>query len=161
VYYLENRQWANWDQGLPGHGLYVLRVVYNASIWSSNSPNNTGGAPRYIHIPADGTYTYDSRTGIQGDDGDPFPGTANVTACTLFPNYPITDITETDGLISFKFMGGTQGEALLPANEAEEGAVTAVYSLTGTYMGQGTQALPAGIYLVRRSTGKTQKIIVR
>lgn len=161
VYYLENRQWANWDQGLPGHGLYVLRVVYNASIWSSNSPNNTGGAPRYIHIPADGTYTYNSRTGIQGDDGDPFPGTANATACAFFPNYPITDITETDGLISFKFMGGTQGEALLPDNEAEEGAVTAVYSLTGTYMGQGTQALPAGIYLVRRSTGKTQKIIVR
>lgn len=161
VYYLENRQLTGWDQGLPGHGLFVLRVVYNAGSWSSNSPNNTGGAPRYIHIPADSTYTYNKKTGIQGDDGDPFPGTANVTSCTLFPNYPITDITETDGVISFKFMGGTQGEAILPAEGADEGIVTAVYSLTGSLMGQSTQALPEGIYIVRKSTGKTEKIIVR
>ena len=161
VYYLENRQLTGWDQGLPGHGLFVLRVVYNAGSWSSNSPNNTGGAPRYIHIPADSTYTYNKKTGIQGDDGDPFPGTANVTSCTLFPNYPITDITETDGVISFKFMGGTQGEAILPTEGADEGIVTAVYSLTGSLMGQSTQALPEGIYIVRKSTGKTEKIIVR
>ena len=161
VYYLENRQLADWDQGLPGHGMLVLRVVYSAGIWAANTPNNEDYKPRYIHIPADSTYTYSRTTGVQGDGGDPFPGTANVTSCTLFPNYPITDITETDGIITFKFMGGTQGEALLPEQEAEEGAVTAIYSITGAFMGQHTQALPAGIYLVRKSTGKTEKIIVR
>lgn len=161
IYYLENRQLNGWDQGLPGHGLFVLRVVYNASIWSGNRPNNTAYAPRYIHIPADGTYTYSSRTGLQGDDGDPFPGSANITSCTLFPAYPITDISESDELISFKFMGGTQGEALLPEVTAEEGSITAVYSLTGTYMGRSTHALPAGIYLVHKSTGETQKLIIR
>ena len=161
VYYLENRQLTSWDQGLPGHGLFVLRVVYNASVWLANAPNSTGGSPRYIHIPADGTYTYSYTTGVQGDDGDPFPGSANVTSCTLFPSYPITDITEQDGIVSFKFMGGTQGEALLPEQTAADGTVTAVYSLTGTCMGTSTRALPAGLYLVRKNTGKTEKIMVK
>ena len=161
VYYLENRQLADWDQGLPGHGMLVLRVVYNASIWSANVPNNTGGAPRYIHVPADGTYTYSRTTGVQGDDGDPFPGSANVTSCTLFPNYPITDITEEDGLVSFKFMGGRQGEGIRPVEDKADGTVQAIYSLTGISMGNKLGSLPAGIYLVRKTTGKTKKIMVR
>ena len=161
VYYLENRQLADWDQGLPGHGMLVLRVVYNASIWSANVPNNTGGAPRYIHVPADGTYTYSRTTGVQGDDGDPFPGSANVTSCTLFPNYPITDITEEDGIVSFKFMGGRQGEGIRPVEDEADGTVQAIYSLTGICMGKRLGSLPAGIYLVRKNTGKTEKIMVR
>jgi VCBS repeat-containing protein len=43
------------------------------------------------------------------------------------------------------------------AQAVSNGAPTAVYSLSGTYMGQQTVSLPAGIYLVK-SNGKTIKI---
>jgi len=159
VYYLENRQQTGWDTGLPGHGMLVLRVVYNNAVWLANSPNNTGGQPRYIHIPADGTYTYDWSEGVQGDTGDPFPGTANVTSFTPFPDFPLTEITESDGQITFKFKGGTTGTSLLP--EASEDEATAVYSLTGVYMGRSLNNLPTGAYIIRTNTGKTEKRIVR
>ena len=159
IFYLENRQKTGWDTGLPGHGMVVWRVVYNSGIWSSNTPNTTANKPRYIHMPADSTYTYSRTTGIQGDDGDPFPGSANVTHCQLF-GYPITNIREENGEIQFSFMGDSSGTALqmLPENNS---AVEAVFSLTGTYMGQQISHLPAGAYIVRRATGQTEKIIVR
>jgi len=160
IYYLENRQQTGWDSGVPGHGLLVLRVVFNNSIWSANTPNNTAYKPRYIHIPADGTYTWSRTTGLQGDDGDPFPGSANVTSFTPFPNYPLTDITEENGEISFKFMGGTQGTDLLPEVTAEEKTV-AVFSITGAFMGNSLKGLPAGAYIIRKNTGKTEKTILR
>ena len=159
VYYLENRQQTGWDTGLPGHGLLVLRVVFNNAIWSANSVNNTDYQPRYIHIPADGTYTYNNRTGIQGDDGDPFPGTVNITSFTPFPDYPLTDIREENGEILFKFMGGGTGTSLWPEAKAEE--TPSVYSLTGLYMGDNMNNLPAGVYILRSGTGKTEKVLLR
>ncbi len=159
IYYLENRQQEGWDEGVPGHGLFVLRVVFSSGSWSSNTPNNTANKPRYIHIPADGTYTYSRTTGLQGDDGDPFPGTTNVTTFTPFPNYPLTDIEEDNGIVSFKFMGGQHDTSLLQTIDSSTD-VSGVFTLTGTFMGTTTDRLPAGAYIVRNENGKTHKIIV-
>lgn len=159
IFYLENRQQSGWDEGVPGHGMLVWRVVYNAGIWSSNTPNNTAKKPRYIFVPADSTYTYSRATGLQGDDGDPFPGSANVTRCTLF-SYPLLNIREENDEILFSFLGDSSGTAL-PTLREESVGNPAVFSLTGVYMGTRTTNLPAGIYIVRKSAGETEKIIVR
>ena len=40
-YILENRQWANWDSGLPWFGLLVSYVHYDEALWESNCLNCT------------------------------------------------------------------------------------------------------------------------
>ncbi|HRZ97737.1 MAG TPA: M6 family metalloprotease domain-containing protein [Paludibacter sp.] len=104
---LENRQRTGWDSYLPGHGLIVSRIFYNASSWYSNEPNNNDATQGYDIIEADGLAS-DNNLG-----GDPFPGTQNVN--TYSPklrlgtsiNKPLTLIKETNGVITFRFMGGS------------------------------------------------------
>lgn len=161
IYYLANRQLTGWNQGLPGHGMLIWRVVYNSSSWSNNTPNNTANQPRYLHMAADTTYTYNSRTGLQGDSGDPFPGTENVHSFLPFPDKPITDINENDGVISFRFMWDDDTtQTALPQVTAAEPGIVEIFTLTGTKVGNSQDLLPAGIYIIRKDN-VTQKIIVR
>lgn len=67
VYYLENRQKSGYDQYLPGHGMVVWKVTYNATRWNNNDLNNTAGTLRYTIVPADG------KTKNYGAATDPFP----------------------------------------------------------------------------------------
>lgn len=118
-YILENRQKTSWDSHMPGHGMLVWHVDYDADAWKTNSVNND---PQHQHldiVEADDHKDYDTC------DGDPFPGTKNVTAFTddTTPSMkswdgkrlsmPITDIKETeDGFITFKIAGGYEEVAV-------------------------------------------------
>lgn len=109
---VENRQQVSWDKYIPGHGMLIWHIDYNASVWSRNAVNNTS-SHQYVDIEeADNIKTEYTRA------GDAFPGTSNVTSFTddTTPsmktwsgsglNLPITDIAETSGLISFNVAGG-------------------------------------------------------
>lgn len=96
-YYIENRQQSGWDTYLPGHGLLVWYVNYNADAWSQNVPNNTAGSPRYTVISATG-----NKTGL-GTAKDPFPGTNSVKTTTI-AGKPLSNITETNGAISLIYV---------------------------------------------------------
>ena len=102
---LENRQFSKWDYYLPGHGLLVIRVDSTES-WSSGVNIN----PAHNHYEL-------LRAGNSLDNGsasDTYPGTQLVTMISNFttPNlrqwngtaneYLITDIAETNGVITFK-----------------------------------------------------------
>lgn len=100
---IENRQKIGWDSYLPGHGMLLSHIYYNASDWGNNTVNNSALALGYDIIEADG---------IASDatlSGDPFPGTQNIKSYTpLLRNKtdirkPLTDITETNGIIQFHF----------------------------------------------------------
>jgi M6 family metalloprotease-like protein len=100
---LENRQKVGWDSYLPGHGMLLSHIYYNASDWADNGPNNNALAMGYDIIEADGL----------ADDitlsGDPFPGTKNIKAYTPLLRdktdirKPLTNISETNGIIQFHF----------------------------------------------------------
>lgn len=119
---LENRQNTGWFTYVytydSPHGLLVSHIDYNATIWDSNDVNNNPSHQRMTIIPADGDYD-----DADEDDfcGDPFPGSYGVTELsntshysaggklfnanddgTYYMNMPIYDITEEDGLISFR-----------------------------------------------------------
>jgi len=119
---LENRQSRGWfsyyDDNTAGHGLFVMHVDYNSTIWSNNAPNDDPDHQRICWVPADGNYSSSSH------QGDFFPGTGSVTALdrtshssvggkwfnkengsTTF-SHTITNITETSGKIRFNFDGG-------------------------------------------------------
>lgn len=107
VYYIENRQKSGWDAYLPGHGMVVWQVIYNATNWNNNDLNNTGGSPRYTVLSASGNPKNIGRT------TDPFPGTGNVKTWTPFTGCALTDITESAGNITFKYNGGIDCHAVV------------------------------------------------
>lgn len=67
---LENRQPVKWDEGLPGRGMLILHVDYNASIWANNSVNNVETHQRMTWIPADNVI--DTEPYIDEEDGEEY-----------------------------------------------------------------------------------------
>ena len=110
-YLLENRQQYSWDEYLPGHGLLITKIMYSRIDWEYNQVN-TDTRRRVDIQPADG------KLSTIGDAGDTYPGTSGTTSFSKVASYPLTDITETDGIIRFKFMGG--GQEIELSTEATE-----------------------------------------
>ena len=125
-YILENRQKVKWDKYLPGHGLLVTKIQYNGTAWYNNSVNNDENNHRIAIQPADGELGLGKYTGTIGDGGDTYPGTSKVTEYSPFDNFPLTEITEQDSVIHFKFMGG--GEEIVLATTDLEQTNLKVYS---------------------------------
>lgn len=107
-YLLENRQLTGWDAALPTSGLVVLHVDYNYMSWAYNTVNDDPSHQRCTVFHADNS---------SSDEGVPYPYRTNnkltdksLPASTLFNRsdgsllmgYPITEIQQKDGLVSFK-----------------------------------------------------------
>ena len=97
VYYIENRQNSGWDAALPGHGLLVWKIQYDADQWAKNTLNN-GSPLRYALLSASG------KTTQIGTAADPFPGTSNKTSWTTLSGKPLKDITEKNGVITLTYI---------------------------------------------------------
>ncbi len=103
---LENRQQQGWDKYIPGHGMLIWHVDFDGGVWATNAVNNDAAHQRVDLVEADGVATASTRA------GDSFPGTASVTSHTLrawggsIDALPLTDIAETDGVVTFKVAGG-------------------------------------------------------
>lgn len=108
VWYIENRQKTGWDAYLPGHGMIVWEVTYNSSNWTNNVPNNN--TVGYTIVTANNTsrpyspYVYN--TTLTSTSSTPFPGTSNVKSYTPATGCAMTEITESGGVITFKYNGG-------------------------------------------------------
>ncbi|MBP7564056.1 MAG: M6 family metalloprotease domain-containing protein, partial [Candidatus Cloacimonetes bacterium] len=125
---LENRQKSGWDLYIPHHGLLIYHVDKNLSGWNTNDIN-VNPAHQGMDIEE-----ADNIRSIETYSGDPFPGTGNVSTFTdesvpgslnwngQATQKPITNICETDGIISLDFMGGTP--PTLPVTLSAFNAVT-------------------------------------
>lgn len=100
VYYIENRQKEGWDEYLPGHGMLIWRVMYDAKKWYDNSPNDFKTRYRLM-CAQDGDYPYIT----SGEKQEvPFPGSTNQTKFSGFEANGLENIQETsDGVITFTF----------------------------------------------------------
>lgn len=114
---LYNIQKKGWNSNAPGHGMLVLHVDYDQTEWAMNTPNNTSSHLRMTPVCADNSRSSSTLP------GDPYPGTSYNTELTdnskpaaklfhanangkYYMGKPITNIAETNGLISFTFDGG-------------------------------------------------------
>lgn len=167
-YVLDNRQKEGWDTYLPGHGLLVTHVDYDEKIWYNNNVNVDASHPRCTIINADNSTETENNADLAGD---PFPGATGNTSLTdistpaatlfnaaadgrKFMGKPVTDITESeDGLISFKFMGGSESGV---SDAVADGVLTDGEAMPDCYR----QLLPREIRLKKRY-GKTVKVINR
>lgn len=120
---IENRQQTGWDKYIPGHGMLVWHIDYNADVWRRNTVNNTSGHC-YVDIEeARGSWAdpddFSSNAAYKKAIADyAFPGSIGATSFTdtTTPSMktwagtglglPITDITEEKGIISFNVLGG-------------------------------------------------------
>lgn len=101
---MENRQQKGWDAFIPGHGMLLWHIDYDAKAWEKNELNITGTHQRLDIVEADNKLTDNTRA------GDPFPGTSNVTQCNLTSwaggkVMSLDDIEEKDGIINL-MLGG-------------------------------------------------------
>ena len=108
-YTLENRQQNGWDTYLPGHGMLVTHIFYNANTWEQNTVNNDPSAMGVDIIEADGIALTETSSIDPTLSGDPFPGTKNVTSFNPLLrdgtniHKPLTNIREINGIIQFHF----------------------------------------------------------
>ena len=181
--------WYAYTEDVTGsHGMLVCHVDYNKNAWKNNNVNAKAKHQRMTIIPAAGVYGTlmgepnnmyyvvtadqyhsqlfpgsDSITVLDNDSHKDCGGTlfSKNTDGTYLMNKPITDITEQDGLISFKFMGGGDPVAIrdITANPstATDGkqAPTAYYTLQGIKV----DAPQSGIYIIKEGNS-SRKIVI-
>ncbi len=138
---IENRQQTSkWDKYLPGHGMLVFRVdSTNVDVWENNQVNNDPNHMYYELLRA----RYSS---LNMDSGsDPFPGTANITAINSvtdpslrswsgkFSKYSITDIAETNGIITFNIVKDKSKSAIEDFETMPVGATLNERGVAGVY----------------------------
>ncbi len=114
---LENRQRVKFDAGIPGHGLLIYRIHSQVS---GDNVNNSTHPQQVYPVCASSLYSIPNVTpasyGNINSAECPFPGTSGKTAFTDYTtpsakswkgnntSKPVTDITETNGEIAFRFM---------------------------------------------------------
>lgn len=133
---IENRQAGKWDRYLPGHGMLVVRVdSTNNWIWWNNEVNCNPKRMYYELLRAD----------YKGKDSnhDPFPGESGVTSISNFSNpslrpwnsdfneYVINDITEQNGIVTFKVDADTS--IILTIESFEEMPITTDLNAKGVH----------------------------
>ena len=105
-YILDNRQQKGFDSHIPGHGMILTKINYLYGIWYGNSVNKVADDLHIDLIEADSwaaEYDGSSRAWF-GKPGDAFP--TGSKEYLLIKDNPITDIKETNGIITFRFKGG-------------------------------------------------------
>ncbi|MDD4993071.1 MAG: M6 family metalloprotease domain-containing protein [Paludibacter sp.] len=133
---LDNRQKKGWDAYLPGHGMLITHIYYNASTWAGNTPNNDPNAMGVDIVEADGSAVSETTTIDPTLSGDPFPGTSSVTAYnpTLRGNInihkPLLNIKETAGKITFHFASNVFLTQSLQAFATVQGTPSAAQTVT-------------------------------
>ena len=147
--FLQNIQSYQWNYALGilfGHGMLVTHVDFDKTLFSinSNHVNDEIGHSRMTIVPADHEYIsyYHQGEGKQytqqeyqlSHQGDPYPGTSNVTQIDAFNMYsgsmnkPLLDINETStGIVTFYYMVKPTpqgGEYIVEEDEYEINDVT-------------------------------------
>lgn len=112
----ENRQQTGWDEYLPGHGMLIWHIDFDADVFDENIVNNSR-YHQYVDIIEAGNHADNSSDSALASY--PWPGTSGATSFTAsttpaFKDWsgnkiplPITDIRENAGVITFLVDGGT------------------------------------------------------
>ena len=120
-YMLENRQQEGWDAALPGSGLAVFHIDYDPEIWLTGEAN-TNNQKHYTLIPANNSTATYYNSGwaypyVSGGIVNNALTNTSEPAATLWHantdgtklmSKPVTDISVTDGLVSFSFMAAPE-----------------------------------------------------
>ena len=110
---------TGWDKYLPGHGMLVWQIVYDASDWYFNQPNNKSIRMKLLAANGSAPYTKNMDGGARQDV--PFPGSWNVTEYEPYAHVSLTEIEEENGVVRFQFTNGNYTHVLSPSVGIEDG----------------------------------------
>ena len=157
-YMVENRQKRGWDAQLPGSGLVIFHVDFDADTWTGvNGKNaNPGSNDRYLIFAANNSPHYSSSFGW------PYPYSGNNeltntsspaaklnnanTDGSMLMSKPIINIQVTDGIASFDFMGGAS--SVTPLSTDLSSPFTVLYDI-------------GPVRIVRMPNGEIKKVMKR
>ena len=145
---LENRKRQGWDRYMPGEGIMITHVTFNADRWNNNSPNNQDIQLMYV-VPADNSSNYYSESTDlwpQGsknaftDSSTPaaklfMKANGSITGNAGYLGKPVTEmVINSDGTASFWFMKGAVVNPVISvsAEEIDFGGVMMSTSATRT-----------------------------
>lgn len=124
---LENRQQTSWDKYIPGHGMLIWHIDYDRTHFEYNTVNNNR-SHQYVDIEEAGgrtssydsdilaAYTFPGAAGVTSFTDDTTPSMRSWSGARL--NLPLTEIAETDGVITFLVAdGGSSLEVPTPFEE--------------------------------------------
>ena len=179
-YILENRDQKGWDAFLPGKGLLIVHVDYDADLWESNIVNTTGFIYKKYNSHQRMTVFHASNSLYGGDEAFPYEGndslTDNSTPAAILYNAnldgtkhmhkPITEIQrdEETGYVSFRFENRNDYDDIQKTDFTRDGMMpTEVYTIDGIKVGtyDDIRKLNEGVYAVKYSDGSTRKIIIK
>ena len=130
-YMLEYRIKESWDAYMPGEGLMITHVDYDANAWYRNTVNNDANHQRMFLMAAEKLTTNSDAGAFWPYNGKNALTDDTTPAATVytggFMGKPITNITKADGVVTFSFMGGVHVDApaVLPATDITETGFTA------------------------------------
>lgn len=150
-YIVENRQKTGWDSSLPGSGIVIFHVDYDEDVWRGDYPNSLT-YKRYSIIPvndktstsyqADWAYPHGENNALTNESTPAATLLHDNVDATLFMSKPLTNMSVTDGLASFDFMGGATGIF----EKKVWGQPKILYDL-------------GPIYIIRYANGETKKVM--
>ncbi len=164
-YYLfENRTDSHWDSALPGHGLLVLHIDYDARSWAYNTVNaaRDQNHPRMTIVPADGdlsdetlasdTYPTDLNSQLSGNST---PALSFYTGYSVPTTAGLSNIqTAADGTVSFHYTPLTTSASIASITTDHKGKPQ-IYTLVGTKADNKTK----GVVIIKNADGNTKKVI--
>lgn len=164
-YYLfENRTDSHWDSVLPGHGLLVLHIDYDARSWAYNTVNaaRDQNHPRMTIVPADGdlsdetlasdTYPTDLNSQLSGNST---PALSFYTGYSVPTTAGLSNIqTAADGTVSFHYTPLTTSAGIASITADHKGKPQ-IYTLVGTKADNKTK----GVVIIKNADGNTKKVI--
>ena len=177
-YLLENRNKTRWDSYLPGAGLLIIHVDYDEDIWNNNTVNTTGMNNDHQRL----TIFHASNSVHGGNDAYPYQDNDSLTDTSIpkaklynentdgskLMHKPITNITrnEDNGYISFLFKINPVTDDIMGVENDELDAPFDVYTIDGKMVAAnmtkaGMNALPQGMYVVRKDDGSSYKVQVK
>lgn len=114
-YLFENRQQEGWDTYIPNHGMLIWHIDYKETVFLENTVNNDKSHQYVDLVEANNKpgwdyleeYTFPGTTGKTSFTADTKPAFKSWAGKSI--DYPITDIAETDGVVTFDVAGGANG----------------------------------------------------
>lgn len=141
-YMLENRQPDSWDASLPGSGLVIAHIDYDAELWNGTTPGfaNKPDYQRYSIFAANNNRAYSSYNASKWaypyNGNNQLTNTSSPASTLLHDNAdgtrlmskPVTGITVSNGVAAFAFMGGTSA-VTAPTVSTQQGPLQVLYRM--------------------------------
>jgi immune inhibitor A len=179
-YLVENRQKTGWDSYLPGAGMLILHVDYEAYVWGYNIVNTSywsgwNNHQRLTMFHADNSATTYTTPDKAVNVAYPYLGndslTDNSTPAaklykantdgTRFMHKPVTSIKQNaDATMSFYFSNNNQQSGIKLNDFLTDNNHVSVFTVDGNRVNYyDYESLKPGIYIIKKNDGESVKMI--